>query len=55
MADSPLRFIARSLRSLYGLTQSLRAQKKQEEAAAVDQRFRKAWAQADIQLAASRF
>nr|ART37392.1 E109 [uncultured bacterium]ART38451.1 G405 [uncultured bacterium] len=34
--------------SLYGLTQSLRAQKKQEEAAAVDQRFRKAWAQADI-------
>ena len=41
--------------SLYGLTQSLRAQKKKEEAAAANQRFRKAWAQADVKLTASRF
>jgi tetratricopeptide (TPR) repeat protein len=41
--------------SLYGLTQSLRAQKKAEEAAAVDQRFREAWARADVKLTASRF
>jgi tetratricopeptide (TPR) repeat protein len=41
--------------SLYGLTQSLQAQKKKEEAATANQRFRKAWAQADVKLAASRF
>lgn len=41
--------------SLYGLTQSLRTQKKKEEAAAANQRFRKTWAQADIKLTASRF
>lgn len=41
--------------SLYGLMQSLRTQKKKEEAAAANQRFRKAWAQADVQLTASRF
>ena len=41
--------------SLYGLTQSLQAQKKKEEAATANQRFRKAWAQADVKLTASRF
>jgi predicted Zn-dependent protease len=41
--------------SLYGLTQSLKAQKKKAEAAEAEQRFRKAWAQADMQLTASRF
>jgi tetratricopeptide (TPR) repeat protein len=41
--------------SLYGLTQSLRAQKKNEGATETEQRFRKAWAKADIQLTASRF
>lgn len=41
--------------SLYGLTQSLQAQKKKEEAAEAEQRFRKAWARADVKLTASRF
>ena len=41
--------------SLYGLAQSLRAQGKAEEAAAVDERFRRAWARADVTLTASRF
>jgi tetratricopeptide (TPR) repeat protein len=41
--------------SLYGLTQSLQAQKKKEEAGEAEQRFRKAWAQADVKLSASRF
>ena len=41
--------------SLYGLTQSLQAQKKKEEATAANQRFRKAWARADVKLTASRF
>jgi tetratricopeptide (TPR) repeat protein len=41
--------------ALYGLTQSLQTQKKTEEAAATDKRFKKAWARADIKLAASRF
>jgi tetratricopeptide (TPR) repeat protein len=41
--------------SLYGLTQSLRAQQKQDEAAAAEQRFHKVWARADIKLTASRF
>jgi tetratricopeptide (TPR) repeat protein len=39
--------------SLRGLGRSLR-ERKPEEAAAVDARFRKAWAQADVQLEASR-
>jgi tetratricopeptide (TPR) repeat protein len=39
--------------SLYGLAQCLRARKA--EAAAVDQRFRKAWARADVTVSASRF
>jgi tetratricopeptide (TPR) repeat protein len=41
--------------SLYGLTQSLQAQKKKDEAAVAQQRFRKAWARADVKLTASRF
>jgi tetratricopeptide (TPR) repeat protein len=41
--------------SLYGLTQSLRAQKKQEDAVETDKRFQKAWAKADVKLTASRF
>jgi tetratricopeptide (TPR) repeat protein len=41
--------------SLYGLAQSLRAQGKTDEAAAVDARFRRAWARADVTLASSRF
>jgi tetratricopeptide (TPR) repeat protein len=41
--------------SLYGLAQSLRAQKKAKAAAAVEKRFRKAWARADVKLRASRF
>ncbi len=41
--------------SLFGLAQSLRAQGKTAEAAQVDERFKKAWAQADVTLSASRF
>lgn len=41
--------------SLYGLTQSLRLQKKQQDATATEQRFRKAWTKADVKLTASRF
>ncbi|HEV8616060.1 MAG TPA: hypothetical protein VGU22_11270 [Methylomirabilota bacterium] len=41
--------------SLFGLAQSLRAQGKTTEADQVDAQFRKAWAQADVKLAASRF
>src|SRR6266850_7386142 len=41
--------------SLFGLAQSLRAQGKTAEAAQVDERFVKAWAQADVKLTASRF
>jgi len=41
--------------SLFGLAQSLRAQGKTAEAAQVDEDFRKAWAQADVRLTASRF
>ncbi|HEX9636256.1 MAG TPA: hypothetical protein VGB99_01885, partial [Acidobacteriota bacterium] len=41
--------------SLFGLTQSLRAQEKSDQAAQADKRFRKAWLNADIQLTASRF
>jgi tetratricopeptide (TPR) repeat protein len=41
--------------SLYGLTHSLKAQKKKEEVAEAEQRFRKAWAKADVKLTASRF
>ena len=41
--------------SLFGLAQSLRAQGKTAEAAAVEASFQKAWARADVTLSASRF
>jgi len=41
--------------SLFGLTQSLRAQGKQEQADVVEKRFEKAWSRADTTLTASRF
>lgn len=41
--------------SLYGLTQSLRAQNKDEEAVATEQRFHTAWVRADVRLSGSRF
>jgi tetratricopeptide (TPR) repeat protein len=41
--------------ALFGLAQALHAQGKHAEAAAVDERFRKAWASADVTLTASRF
>ena len=41
--------------SLFGLAQSLRAQGKTADADAVDVRFRRAWARADVALTSSRF
>ena len=41
--------------ALFGLAAALRAQGKAAEGAAVDQRFTKAWAGADVKLTASRF
>jgi len=41
--------------ALFGLMQSLQSQGKQEQAAAVAGRFRKAWSRADVTLTASRF
>ena len=41
--------------SLFGLAQALRAQGKDADAAAVDNEFRAAWAEADVELTASRF
>jgi tetratricopeptide (TPR) repeat protein len=41
--------------SLFGLMQSLRAQKKTDQAAVIEQRFRKAWSNADVKLNSSRF
>ncbi len=41
--------------SLFGLTQALTAQRKPEAAAVAQQRFRSAWARADVDLPASRF
>ena len=41
--------------SLFGLAQALRAQKRDAEAAAVEERFKRAWAQADVELTSSRF
>jgi predicted Zn-dependent protease len=41
--------------SLFGLAQALRAQGREEEAAAAQARFDKAWARADVKLTASRF
>jgi tetratricopeptide (TPR) repeat protein len=41
--------------ALFGLTQALRAQGKNDDAAAVEARFKKAWARADVTLTSSRF
>jgi len=41
--------------SLFGLAQSLKAQGKTADAGQIDESFRKAWAQADVRLTASRF
>jgi len=41
--------------SLFGLTQSLRAQGNTTGAAGMEEAFKKAWAGADVQLSASRF
>ena len=41
--------------ALFGLAQALRAQGKNDEAKLVDADFKKAWADADVQLTASRF
>jgi len=41
--------------SLFGLMQSLRAQGKEEKAAAIEERYKSAWKRADVQLTASRF
>lgn len=41
--------------SLFGLAQSLRAQAKTADAAAVDARFSRAWGRADVRLTSSRF
>jgi tetratricopeptide (TPR) repeat protein len=41
--------------SLFGLAQALRAQGKSTEAAAVESRFRRAWASTDVTLTGSRF
>jgi tetratricopeptide (TPR) repeat protein len=41
--------------SLFGLAQALRAQKRDDEAAAVEKRFEKAWARGDTKLTGSRF
>jgi tetratricopeptide (TPR) repeat protein len=41
--------------SLFGLAQSLRAQGKTADAAAVEARFQRAWSRADVTLTASRF
>jgi len=41
--------------SLFGLAESLRAQGKTAEAAQANESFRRAWAQADVRLTASRF
>jgi hypothetical protein len=41
--------------ALFGLAQSQRAQGKAAEAAQTDETFRRAWAQADVTLTASRF
>jgi len=41
--------------ALFGLMQALKAQNKNDEAALVEARFKKAWARADVTLTASRF
>lgn len=41
--------------ALYGVLQALRAQKKDDQAAVVEARFRAAWMRADVTLTAARF
>ena len=41
--------------SLHGLALAQRGQGREAEAAATEERFKKAWAKADVELAASRF
>ena len=41
--------------SLHGLAESLRAQKREKEAIEVEERFRRAWSKADLELHPSRF
>jgi tetratricopeptide (TPR) repeat protein len=41
--------------SLFGLSQSLRAQDKLAEASIIELRFQRAWGRADVSLKASRF
>lgn len=41
--------------ALYGLMQALKSQGKNEDAALIEARFKKAWARADVTLTASRF
>ncbi len=41
--------------ALYGLMQALRAQKKDDQTALIEARFKKAWTRADVELNASRF
>lgn len=41
--------------SLFGLAQSLRAQRKHTEAEAIDKQFKEVWAEADVELKSSRF
>jgi len=41
--------------ALYGLAQALRAQGKTDQAKLIEADFKKAWADADVQLTASRF
>jgi tetratricopeptide (TPR) repeat protein len=41
--------------SLFGLWQSLKAQDKADEAAGIEKRFRRAWADADMKLTSSRY
>ena len=41
--------------ALFGLMQALKAEGKNEDAALVESRFRKAWARADVKLTSSRF
>jgi hypothetical protein len=40
--------------SLFGLAQALRAQGKEQDAALIDARFRKAWQHADVKLSTAR-
>jgi tetratricopeptide (TPR) repeat protein len=41
--------------SLFGLMQALKSQGKNEDAALIEARFKKAWATADVKLSSSRF